>query len=265
MADMGEIETEIPAKEVRHCSLPWFGESGHGQRNDGRLVRVSVWDGSRAIRSIYLVADDAKNALMLVCNLWSNACCFAVLSGLIFYWRFHPLCTIMLSIGYKEGRMAWTNMLYGSKKDLLCLSWANVRYSNSFFILLRHPFNGLFSRTTSVSRYQKDKTSLNLNEARDNGFSVCSGISWTICKQCAPRFRQITTPLPPHIKQNETVVVVYCIQRYYNVIISSYSNDSDRPHICRCADQPSCICQLTPLCTPSSTWFRVFGPTQGLR
>ena len=34
---------------------------------------------------------------------------------------------------------------------------------------LLHPFNGLFSRTTSVSQYQKGKTSLDLNEARDDG------------------------------------------------------------------------------------------------
>jgi len=32
-----------------------------------------------------------------------------------------------------------------------------------------HPFNGLFSRTTWASRYQKDKTSLDLNESRDDG------------------------------------------------------------------------------------------------
>jgi len=32
-----------------------------------------------------------------------------------------------------------------------------------------HSFNGLFSRTTWVSWYQKGKTSLDLNEARDNG------------------------------------------------------------------------------------------------
>ena len=31
------------------------------------------------------------------------------------------------------------------------------------------PFNGLFSRTTWVSWYQKDKTGLDLNEARDDG------------------------------------------------------------------------------------------------
>jgi len=30
-----------------------------------------------------------------------------------------------------------------------------------------HPFNNLFSRTTWVSWYQKGKTSLDLNEARD--------------------------------------------------------------------------------------------------
>ena len=32
-----------------------------------------------------------------------------------------------------------------------------------------HPFNNVFSRTTWVSRYQKGKTSLDLNEARDYG------------------------------------------------------------------------------------------------
>jgi len=59
--------------------------------------------------------------------------------------------------------------------------------------LLLHPFNGLFSRTTWISRYQKGNTSLDLNEARDDGLLGCSGISWTICKQSAPHSRQITT------------------------------------------------------------------------
>jgi len=36
-------------------------------------------------------------------------------------------------------------------------------------LLLVHPFNGLFSTTTWVSRYHKGKTSLDLNEARDDG------------------------------------------------------------------------------------------------
>jgi len=60
------------------------------------------------------------------------------------------------------------------------------------------PFNGLFSRTTWVSRYGKGKTSLDLNEARGDGVWDGSGISWTICKQSAPRSRQITMPAPHH-------------------------------------------------------------------
>ena len=35
-------------------------------------------------------------------------------------------------------------------------------------LLLLHLFNGLFSRTTWVSQYQKGKTNLDLNEARDD-------------------------------------------------------------------------------------------------
>ena len=44
-----------------------------------------------------------------------------------------------------------------------------VSVTSSFCIssILWHPFNGLSSRTTLVSRYQKGKTSLDLNEARD--------------------------------------------------------------------------------------------------
>ena len=54
---------------------------------------------------------------------------------------------------------------------------------------------GLFSRTTWVSQYQTGKTSLDLNKARDDGVWGCSGI---ICKQSAPRSRQITTTTPHH-------------------------------------------------------------------
>jgi len=61
------------------------------------------------------------------------------------------------------------------------------------------PVNGLFFRTTWVSQYQRGKTSLDLNEARDDGVLGCSGISGTICKQSAPHSRQITTPTPHHL------------------------------------------------------------------
>jgi len=55
-----------------------------------------------------------------------------------------------------------------------------------------HPFNGPFSRTTQVSRYQKGKTNLDLTEARDSEWQ------WHQLGMCksAPCSRQITTPAP---------------------------------------------------------------------
>ena len=50
---------------------------------------------------------------------------------------------------------------------------ANALLSNTSTTL--HPFNNPFSSTTWVSRYQKGKTSLDLNEARDDG---ASGMQW---------------------------------------------------------------------------------------
>ena len=55
-----------------------------------------------------------------------------------------------------------------------------------------HTFNGPFSGTTPVSRYQKVKPIwLLLKHETVSG----SGIIWAICK-FAPRSRQITTPAP---------------------------------------------------------------------
>jgi len=50
-----------------------------------------------------------------------------------------------------------------------------------------------------MSWYQKGKTSLDLNKARDDGVWDGSGISWTVCKQSAYRCRQITTLTPHHL------------------------------------------------------------------
>jgi len=70
--------------------------------------------------------------------------------------------------------------------------------SLSLEILVLH-YTRLTAWTTWVSQYQKGKTSLDLNEARDDGVWGGSGISWTICKQNAKnRSRQITTPSPYH-------------------------------------------------------------------
>ena len=57
-----------------------------------------------------------------------------------------------------------------------------------------HPFNGHFSGTTEVSRYQKGKPIwILLKQETVSG----SGISWAIRKS-APCSRQITTPAPHH-------------------------------------------------------------------
>jgi len=58
-------------------------------------------------------------------------------------------------------------------------------------LLLLHLFNGLFSRTTRLSRNQKGKPFwIYWNKWWWGG--IC--ISWTICKSFAPLSRQITTP-----------------------------------------------------------------------
>ena len=57
-----------------------------------------------------------------------------------------------------------------------------------------HKFNGPFSRTIRVGRYQKGKTNVDFTEARDSEWQ------WHhlgICKS-APRSRQITMPAPHH-------------------------------------------------------------------
>ena len=87
----------------------------------------------------------------------------------------------------------------------LCITAVSNSFCTSLLItalysllLLLQPCNDLFSGATWVSRYQKGKTSLDLNEARDDGVWDGSGISWTVRKQSAPRSRQITTPTPHH-------------------------------------------------------------------
>ena len=101
-----------------------------------------------------------------------------------------PLLTATSAFGL--GRRRW------SSPQQSCVHTAKESYRQLLLLLLLQPFNGLFSRTTWVRRYQKGKTSLDLNEARDDGVLGCSGISWTIGKQSAPHSRQITTPTPHH-------------------------------------------------------------------
>jgi len=65
-------------------------------------------------------------------------------------------------------------------------------YSVHVCDLHAHPFNGPFSGTTRVTRYQKGKTNLDFTEARDNEWQ------WHQLDHMGPRSRQITTPAPHH-------------------------------------------------------------------
>ena len=89
--------------------------------------------------------------------------------------------------------MAWYSRQFQRRVAVSSQSTAIYeKYSHQTTLL--HSLNGLFSRTTWVSRHQKGKTRL----ARDDGVLECSGSSWTICKQPAPRSRRRTTPTPHH-------------------------------------------------------------------
>ena len=107
-------------------------------------------------------------------------------------------------------RRAWQQIscaaalyLRNSRRGLM-LSWcvffclSQLYFLHLLLLLLQHLFSGLLSRTAWISRYQKGKTCLDLNEARDDGVWDGSGISWTVCKQPAPRSRRRTTPTPHH-------------------------------------------------------------------
>jgi len=52
---------------------------------------------------------------------------------------------------------------------MFCVEFeTNIFVSRNFISCYTHPFNGPFSGTTRVSRYQKGKTSLDFTEATDS-------------------------------------------------------------------------------------------------
>jgi len=86
------------------------------------------------------------------------------------------------------------NIVFSAEYDCLWVCLLSTRQQQQLLLLL-HSLNGLFSRTTWVSRHQKSRTILVkpiwilLKQETASG----SGISWAICKS-APRPRQITMP-----------------------------------------------------------------------
>jgi len=70
-------------------------------------------------------------------------------------------------------------------------------FEANFLSVHTHTFNGNFSETTRVSRYQKGKTNLDFIEARYNEWQWHISAE-PLCKS-APRCRRITTPAPHHL------------------------------------------------------------------
>ena len=58
--------------------------------------------------------------------------------------------------------------LVSTVNSILQVSFTVIFYYQLLLILLLQPFNGLFSRTTWVSRYQKGTTNLDFTGARDS-------------------------------------------------------------------------------------------------
>jgi len=82
--------------------------------------------------------------------------------------------------------ISWTKSTTPACDSLLQFIQHNFHYYHQKRHLLTSTTtstNGLFSRTTRVSRIQKGKTSLDLNEAKDDGVMGWDGL---ICKQSAP-------------------------------------------------------------------------------
>ena len=127
-------------------------------------------------------------------------------------------------------------------------------------LLLLHPRDGLFSRTTWVSWYQKGKTSLDLNEARDDRVLGCSGISWTICKQSQSinqsfLYWHMTKRICWHLIQNYNTRKVNT-NLYTACRLRSFYRPSvlcDRAFVCHVSSAPCSIQITTP--TPHHSIF----------
>jgi len=169
------------------------------------------------LRVNFLLHERIVRSIILLCCRWAAklSSVYHILLCLSSWLHHQPIGTYvstthvpqvlnMLNFFTYIAKTWWLNFIvyiFNSLTSSLCslsilLFCGKLSTNNHYYYYT--PFNGVFSRTTWVSRYQNGKTSLDLNEARDDGVLGCSGISWTICKHSAPRSRQITTPTPHH-------------------------------------------------------------------
>ena len=100
--------------------------------------------------------------------------------------------------GYPRRAIATSDMKSAAIITMTNDSTTHSKVCKNTTTTLLQPFNGLFSRTTWTSQYQKGKPVWIQRRQELMGFWNGSRISWTTCKQSAPRSRQITTQTPHH-------------------------------------------------------------------
>ena len=101
-------------------------------------------------------------------------------------WRYLVYAHMASTLGHFYPQFQFANLLYSlywatlmikgsSQMSVSVFKW---RFGRRFLFQQedRHLFNGLFSRTTWVSRHQKGLTHLHFNEARDDGVAVASAV-----------------------------------------------------------------------------------------
>ena len=94
-----------------------------------------------------------------------------------------------------------------------------------WFLVSTHPFNGPFSRTTQVSRYQEGKTNLDFTEARDSEWQrhqlghmqVCMSIQ-TDNYASTPPLSFLQAFLPPNQQRQSTERNVFIIHLTTNLL-----------------------------------------------
>ena len=158
------------------------------------IVAAAIWTQAYAPESSTLTTEPPKVELLYVpITAWNKVkqCFFNRLISS--WWATGPRDTTRLSV---QWLVHWQQWIIGWKLQVL-IGWLGswvvtvvdsgadgprfksqtiqtvvivnmVRMVVSIVMLLLLPFNGLFSRTTWVSRYQKGKTNLDFTEARDS-------------------------------------------------------------------------------------------------
>jgi len=111
-------------------------------------------------------------------------------------WHHSKLRTKCVTVEQVNTNSRWINYSYDHDCSIrhTALNISETEWPYHLYYITT-TFNGSLFQDTWVSQYQTGKTSLDLNKTRDDGVWGCSGI---ICKQSAPRSRQITTPTPHH-------------------------------------------------------------------